>query len=123
MVASAEGRTDPRGNRVIQAIVAGLSTKEIVQQLFISENMVETHRQNISEKLGSHGVAEMIIKAIAASYINLITPIPPIAPITSHPSHPSYPPPPRGRDGERPERPWRDHTKKPPEIALGGLPQ
>lgn len=59
-----------RETEVVQAIAAGLSTKEIAQQLFISENTVESHRQNIAEKLGSHGVADMIIKAIAAGYIN-----------------------------------------------------
>ena len=55
---------------VVRAIADGYSTKEIARQLFISENTVESHRQNIAEKLGSRNVAELIVKAIAAGYIS-----------------------------------------------------
>lgn len=56
---------------VVRAIATGLSTKEIANQLFISENTVETHRQNIFEKLGVRNMAGLIVKAIAAGYINV----------------------------------------------------
>ena len=56
---------------VVRAIARGLSTKEIARQLFISENTVETHRQNIFEKLDVHNMAGLIIKAIAAGYISV----------------------------------------------------
>ena len=56
---------------VVRAIARGLSTKEIARQLFISENTVETHRQNIFEKMDVRNMAGLIIKAIAAGYINV----------------------------------------------------
>ncbi|MBR1681903.1 MAG: response regulator transcription factor [Bacteroidaceae bacterium] len=56
---------------VVRAIARGLSTKEIARQLFISENTVETHRQNIFEKLGVRNMAGLIIKAIAGGYISV----------------------------------------------------
>ncbi len=56
---------------VVRAIARGLSTKEIARQLFISENTVETHRQNIFEKLDVRNMAGLIIKAIAAGYISV----------------------------------------------------
>lgn len=56
---------------VVRAIALGLSTKEIANQLFISENTVETHRQNIFEKLDVRNMAGLIVKAIAAGYINV----------------------------------------------------
>lgn len=55
---------------VLNAIAKGLSTKEIAQELFISENTVETHRQNIFAKLKVHNVADLLVKAIRAGYIH-----------------------------------------------------
>lgn len=59
-----------REQEILKAIAHGLSTKDIAQQLFISENTVETHRQNLFAKLKAHNMAELIVKAIAAGYIN-----------------------------------------------------
>lgn len=56
---------------IVRAIAQGLSTKEIARQLYISENTVETHRQNIFEKLGVRNMAGLIVKAIASGYINV----------------------------------------------------
>lgn len=56
---------------IVRAIAQGLSTKEIAGQLYISENTVETHRQNIFEKLGVRNMAGLIVKAIAGGYINV----------------------------------------------------
>lgn len=58
-----------REQEVLIQIAKGLSTKEMSSALFISENTVETHRQNIFSKLKAHNMAELIIKAIAAGYI------------------------------------------------------
>ena len=55
---------------VLQEIASGYSTKEIAAHLFISENTVESHRQNLFSKLKAHNMAELIIKAIAAGYID-----------------------------------------------------
>lgn len=59
-----------REQEVLIQIAKGLSTKEMSSALFISENTVETHRQNIFSKLKAHNMAELIIKAIAAGYID-----------------------------------------------------
>jgi len=56
---------------IVRAIARGLSTKEIAGQLFISENTVETHRQNIFYKLGVRNMAGLIVKAIAYGYLNV----------------------------------------------------
>lgn len=59
-----------REQEVLVAIAKGYSTKEISTRFFISENTVETHRQNIFLKLKAHNMADLVIKAIAAGYIN-----------------------------------------------------
>lgn len=59
-----------REQEVLMQIAKGLSTKEMSSTLFISENTIETHRQNILSKLKAHNMADMIIKAIAAGYID-----------------------------------------------------
>lgn len=55
---------------VLQAIAQGFSTKEIAKKLYISENTVETHRQNIFSKLKAHNMADLMVKAISCGYIN-----------------------------------------------------
>ena len=55
---------------VLVQIAKGYSTKEIATNLFISENTVENHRKNLFHKLQSHNMADLIIKTIAAGYIN-----------------------------------------------------
>lgn len=55
---------------VLETIAQGLSTKEIARKLFISENTVETHRQNLFSKLKAHNMADLIIKAISCGYID-----------------------------------------------------
>ena len=55
---------------VLQEIAKGYPTKLIGPRLFISENTVETHRQALFTKLKAHNMADLIVKAIAAGYIN-----------------------------------------------------
>lgn len=55
---------------VLKAIANGLSTKEIAASFFISENTVESHRQNLFRKLDTPNMASLIVKAIAAGYID-----------------------------------------------------
>ncbi len=59
-----------REQEILAAIAKGYSTKEISTRFYISENTVETHRQNIFSKLKAHNMAELVVKAIAAGYIN-----------------------------------------------------
>ena len=59
-----------RENDVLQEIAKGKSTAEIASALYISENTVETHRQNLFKKLEAHNVAELMVKAIARGYID-----------------------------------------------------
>lgn len=55
---------------VLGCIAKGLSTKEIASRLFISENTVENHRKNLFKKLNAHNMAGLVVKAIAAGYLN-----------------------------------------------------
>ncbi|MFN7278918.1 MAG: LuxR C-terminal-related transcriptional regulator, partial [bacterium] len=40
----------------------GCTTREIAERLFLSELTVKTHRRNISEKIDSRNVADMLSK-------------------------------------------------------------
>eukprot|EP01136_Pigoraptor_vietnamica_P022077 Opistho-1_new@72822 len=50
--------------RVLQLIANGLSSKQIADQLFLSEHTVNTHRRNILRKLQCSSSSEMIKKCI-----------------------------------------------------------
>jgi DNA-binding NarL/FixJ family response regulator len=47
---------------IVRLIVAGKTTKDIAQELFLSELTIKTHRKNISEKMDSKGLADLIAK-------------------------------------------------------------
>ncbi len=47
---------------IVGLIANGKTTKEIASALFLSELTIKTHRKNISEKLDSKGIADMISK-------------------------------------------------------------
>jgi DNA-binding NarL/FixJ family response regulator len=49
----------PRELEVLQLLAEGKSTKEIAYRLNVSIKTIETHRKNISEKLGISSVAEL----------------------------------------------------------------
>lgn len=55
---------------VLNEIAKGKSSKEIATSLFISENTVENHRKSIFRKLKACNMANLIVKSIAAGYIN-----------------------------------------------------
>lgn len=55
---------------VLACIAKGYSTKEIAVKLFISENTVENHRKSLFRKLQASNMADLIVKSIAAGYIN-----------------------------------------------------
>ncbi len=49
-----------REKQILQLIINELTTHEVAEQLFISENTVETHRRNIMKKLGARNTAGMV---------------------------------------------------------------
>lgn len=54
-----------REKEIISLIASGKTTKEIAAMLFLSELTIKTHRKNISEKLGTSGMADLISKSFA----------------------------------------------------------
>jgi DNA-binding NarL/FixJ family response regulator len=60
-----------REREVIQLIAEGKSTKKIASLLFLSIKTIETHRQNIMEKLDLHSVAELTKYAIREGLTSL----------------------------------------------------
>ena len=54
---------------VIREIANGLTTKEIGQKLFISENTVETHRSRILKKSGERNIASLVAKVERAGML------------------------------------------------------
>lgn len=56
---------------ILRYIARGNSTKDISHKLFISENTVENHRKNLFRKLQAKNMADLIVKAIAAGYLEI----------------------------------------------------
>ena len=56
---------------ILTLVCQGRSTKEIAQQLFLSEHTVHTHRRNIQRKLGTSNVAELVLLARETGLVNL----------------------------------------------------
>jgi DNA-binding NarL/FixJ family response regulator len=55
---------------VLQLIASGLTTGEIADQLFVSKRTVETHRQNIMEKMHTKNTASLIKLAMSEGLIS-----------------------------------------------------
>ncbi len=58
-----------RQREVLQLIAEGRSTKQIAQRLGISVKTVETHRSELMERLGIHGIAGLVRYAIRAGIV------------------------------------------------------
>jgi DNA-binding CsgD family transcriptional regulator len=54
---------------VLKLLAAGLSTKQIAEELHISTNTVITHRKNLSAKTGIRSVSGLTIYAVVKKYI------------------------------------------------------
>lgn len=54
----------PRERDVLQRIARGLTNRQIAEELFISNNTVETHRRHILEKLGVRSRAALVAHAL-----------------------------------------------------------
>jgi len=68
---SAEGLgvLTPRQREVLQLIAEGHSSKEIAHRLGLSLKTVETHRTELMERLGIHGVAGLVRYAIRVGLV------------------------------------------------------
>jgi DNA-binding NarL/FixJ family response regulator len=58
------GRLTAREREILQMVAEGKSTKEVAFELGVSVKTVETHRQQVMEKLGLRSVAELTKYAI-----------------------------------------------------------
>jgi DNA-binding NarL/FixJ family response regulator len=61
----------PRQREILQLIAEGRSTKEIAAQLDLSVKTVETHRTELMERLGIHGVAGLVRYAIRTGIVRV----------------------------------------------------
>ncbi|MGZ6123363.1 MAG: response regulator [Myxococcales bacterium] len=59
----------PRQREILQLIAEGHSTKEIAYRLELSAKTVETHRMQIMERLGIHGVAGLVRFALRSGIV------------------------------------------------------
>lgn len=59
-----------REKEVLQLIVQEKTTKEIAEQLCVSEKTIETHRSSIMQKLEVKNIAGMVRKAIMQGLVN-----------------------------------------------------
>jgi DNA-binding CsgD family transcriptional regulator len=57
---TAQLKLTKREKEIISLIAEGKSTKEIADTLFLSELTIKTHRKNISKKLGTKGVGDLV---------------------------------------------------------------
>lgn len=60
-----------REKEILQLIVHEKTTKEIAEQLCLSEKTIETHRGNIMLKMDTRNIAGMVKKAIMEGLVNL----------------------------------------------------
>lgn len=59
-----------REKEILQLLASGKSNREIADLLFISVSTVETHRNNIFQKLSLHNLAELILYAVRKGLIS-----------------------------------------------------
>jgi DNA-binding NarL/FixJ family response regulator len=60
----------PRQREVLQLVAEGLSTKQIAGRLGLGVKTVETHRTELMERLGIHGIAGLVRYAIRAGIVH-----------------------------------------------------
>ena len=59
----------PRELEILEAVAAGLSTREIGEQLFVSENTVKTHTSRLFDKLSAKRRTQAVQRAKAEGLI------------------------------------------------------
>lgn len=70
MASDASIHPSPREMEVLKLIALGKTSRQIADELYISENTVEAHRKELFYKLGAINVADLIYKAIEKGYLN-----------------------------------------------------
>lgn len=68
---SAYSSLGPREREVLQLVAEGRTSGETAKRMHISIKTVETHRRNITQKLGLHGTAELTKYAIREGLTSL----------------------------------------------------
>jgi DNA-binding NarL/FixJ family response regulator len=68
---SAPPTLTPRELEVLKLVAKGMSNREIGDELFISENTVQTHIRNILEKLHLHSRMEAVIYAVRERLLDI----------------------------------------------------
>lgn len=69
-LASYDGLT-PREKEVLKLIAEGFTNQEIANQLYLSKKTIETHKENIMNKLNMHNRVELVKYAIRKGLINI----------------------------------------------------
>jgi two-component system NarL family response regulator len=69
--APAAGPLSPREEEVVRHVALGLRNDEVGKRLFISEQTVKKHLNNIFQKLGIHDRTELTVHAIRAGIISV----------------------------------------------------
>jgi DNA-binding NarL/FixJ family response regulator len=65
------GRLTPREREVLQALAAGLSDREIAQQLLVSTETVRTHMVNLLHKLGVDSRLKALVFAVKHDLVKI----------------------------------------------------
>lgn len=71
IVDTLETTPTPRELDILKDIAKGMSTHEISEHLFISENTVEWHRKNLMLKFGAKNSIDLVIKALAKGFLSI----------------------------------------------------
>jgi two-component system, LuxR family, response regulator FixJ len=66
-------RLSPRERELLEAIVAGNSTKMIAMRLGISARTVDHHRANLMDKMRATNVADLVRMAVQADYKSVLS--------------------------------------------------
>lgn len=65
----AAAQMSARETEILKLVASGMSSKEIGEQLFISPRTVDTHRNNLMQKLDIHNIAGLIRFAFKNGYV------------------------------------------------------
>ena len=84
-VSNAQGIMSKRELNVLRLIGDGASTKEIADNMCLSEKAVEYHRSNILKKLGSNNMAQAISQAVRLGILTCIAAIASVDAVASVP--------------------------------------